>query len=149
MYAYDARRHFMWAKKLTGSQLNLWQGSGVNPNIFWGAIEAPKTPRGVGVERGRPLPTIFLILDLKMAICDACLVQFFWSSAKTLRGRKDTLAQVYFYWAGNRPPHPPGIDATAFRYVTLKFDPCLTLTLTLTGDRCPDGTVQRVNNVTF
>jgi len=24
-----------------------------------------------------------------------------------LRGRKDTLAQVYFYWGGNRPPLPP------------------------------------------
>ena len=31
----------------------------------------------------------------------------FCSLAKTLRGRKDTLAQVYFYWGGgNRPPRP-------------------------------------------
>ena len=33
--------------------------------------------------------------------------------AKTLRGRKDTLALVYFYWRGDRPPRPLGIDATA------------------------------------
>ena len=34
--------------------------------------------------------------------------------AKTLRGRKDTLALVYFYWGGgDRPPRPLGIDATA------------------------------------
>jgi len=32
----------------------------------------------------------------------------FGSSAKTLRGRKDTLAQIYFYWGGgNCPPRPP------------------------------------------
>ena len=35
----------------------------------------------------------------------------FCSSSKTLRGRKDPLAQVYFYW-GQSPPSPPGIDAT-------------------------------------
>jgi len=37
-----------------------------------------------------------------------------YTQAKTLRGRKDTLAQVYFYWGGvNRLPRPPpGIDAT-------------------------------------
>ena len=61
-------------------------------------------------DRGRghgPLPrNFFLILDLKMAICGAFLVQFFCSSAKTLRRRKDTLAQVYFYW-GAIAPSPP------------------------------------------
>jgi len=31
-----------------------------------------------------------------MAICGAFLVQFFCSSAKTLRGRKDTLAKYIF-----------------------------------------------------
>jgi len=31
----------------------------------------------------------------------------FCSSSKTFRGRKDTLAQVYFYW-GQSPPPPPG-----------------------------------------
>jgi len=36
----------------------------------------------------------------------------FGSSAKTLRGRKDTLAQVYFYWGAVAPLAPPGIDAT-------------------------------------
>ena len=51
-----------------------------------------------------------------MAICGAFLVQFC-SSAKTLRGRKDTLAQVYFYWGGQSPPSPPGIDATADGHV--------------------------------
>jgi len=29
-----------------------------------------------------------------------------------LRGRKDTLALVYFYLGGDRPPRPLGIDAT-------------------------------------
>jgi len=38
----------------------------------------------------------------------------FCSSAKTLRGRKDTLAQVYFYWGGIAPS-PPGIDATGWQ----------------------------------
>jgi len=38
----------------------------------------------------------------------------FCSSVKTLRGRKDTLAQVYFFigGGGNRPPLAPGIDVT-------------------------------------
>jgi len=53
-----------------------------------------------------------LILDLKMAICGAFLVQFFCSSAKTMRGRKDTLAQVYFY-LGGIALLVPGIDVTA------------------------------------
>ena len=44
-----------------------------------------------------------------MAICGAFLVQFFCSSAKTLRGRKDSLAQVYFYWGAIAPlATPPG-----------------------------------------
>jgi len=42
-----------------------------------------------------------------MAIRGAFLVQFFCSSSETLRGRKDTLAKVYFYWGDNRPPRPP------------------------------------------
>ena len=59
-----------------------------------------------------PPQKFFLILDLKMAICGAFLVHFC-SSAKTLRGRKDTLAQVYFYWGAIAPLAPPaGIDAT-------------------------------------
>jgi len=33
------------------------------------------------------------------------------TQAKTLRGRKDTLAQVYFI-GGNRPSRAPGIDST-------------------------------------
>jgi len=62
------------------------------------------SPSGEGEQP--PPQNFFLILDLKMAICGAFLVQFFCSSAKTLRGRKDTLAQVYFYW-GQSPPSPP------------------------------------------
>ena len=38
----------------------------------------------------------------------------FCSSAKTLRGRKDALAQVYFYWGGAIAA-PPGIDATVIQ----------------------------------
>ena len=86
----------------TSTNARIIKFSGVNPNIFWGGIEAPKAPR------------IFLILDLKMAICGAFLVQFFCSSAKTLTVRKNTLAQVYFYWGGGAiaPLAPPGIGAT-------------------------------------
>ena len=38
--------------------------------------------------------------------------------AKTLRGRKDSLALVYFYWRGDRPPRPLGIDATGCKCIT-------------------------------
>ena len=63
-----------------------------------------------------PPQNFFLILYLKMAICGAFLVQFFTVQLK-LEGRKDTLAQVYFYWGGgNRPSRPPpGIEATGPR----------------------------------
>jgi len=69
--------------------------SGVNPYIFCGGDR--------GAEGGG--------CGEVMWICGAFLVQFFCSSAKTLRGRKDTLAQVYFYWGGgNQPPRPrPGL----------------------------------------
>jgi len=78
--------------------------------VWGGGVPSP-LGKGSGEGAQPPLQNFFfLILDLKMAICGAFLVQFFCSSAKTLRGRKDTLAQVYFYWGGNRPP--PGIDAT-------------------------------------
>ena len=69
---------------------------------FWGAIEAP---RGYG-----PSPENFFwfrISTWRFVVHSWCN---FCSSSKTFRGRKDTLAQVYFYW-GQSPP-PPGIDAT-------------------------------------
>ena len=75
--------------------------SGVNPNIFGGAIEAPS---GLG----QPPPQNFfgfLISKWRFVVHSWCI---FCSSAKTLRERKDTLAQVYFYWGGggNRPSPP-------------------------------------------
>jgi len=81
------------------------KSSGINPNIFWAAIEAPKAPRGVGPlgegsgEGARPPPQKFLF-DFGSQNGDLwCILgAIFCSSAKTLRGRKDTLAQVYFYW---------------------------------------------------
>ena len=95
------------------------KSSGVNPKIFLGTIEAPKAPMGVGV---CPLPrSFFLILDLKMAICRAFLVQFFCSSAKTLTGRKDTLAQVYFYWGGGQSP-PLTPESTPLFQDTVNFN---------------------------
>jgi len=66
--------------------------SGVNPNIFWGGRSRRQRRRvGWGVWRGCPPPhwgrglgrglchlrRKFLILNLKMAICGAFLVQFF------------------------------------------------------------------------
>jgi len=60
---------------LTLRLFNIWQLTTATPTVAAAAT------------------TNFLILDLKMAICGAFLVQFFCSSAKTLRGRKDTLAQ--------------------------------------------------------
>jgi len=41
----------------------------------------------------------------------------FCSSAKTLRGRKDILAQVYFIGGQSPPSPPPGIDATVYRCI--------------------------------
>jgi len=35
-----------------------------------------------------------------------------YTQAKTLRGRNDTLAQVYFYWGQSPLSLPPGIDST-------------------------------------
>jgi len=90
-----------------------------------GAIEAPKAQRWVGVGRGVPLPTgegvwgggplPRIVFDFGPQNGDLwCILgAFFCSSAETLRGRKDTLAQVYFYGGGGNCPPPPGIDATA------------------------------------
>ena len=90
--------------------------SGVSPNIFGGTIEAPKAPRGVGCGRGVPLPTtpspefFFSILDLKMAICGAFLVQFFCTSATTLEAAKSYSRPGIFLLGGQSPhsPLPPG-----------------------------------------
>jgi len=75
--------------------------------VWGGGVPSP-LGKGSGEGAQPPPQKCFWILDLKMAICGAFLVQFFCSSAKTLRGRKDTLVQVYFYWGQLPPrPHPP------------------------------------------
>jgi len=76
-----------------------------------GAMEAPKAPRGVGCGEGCPsAPSPEFFFDFGSQNGDLWCISWcnFCSSAKTLSGRKDTLAQVYFYWGGNRPPRPPG-----------------------------------------
>jgi len=77
-----------------------WEQRRQSKYIFFGEGGDRGAEGAGGGVWGHPwLPrNFFLILDLKMAICGAFLVQFFCSSAKTLRGRKDTPAQVYFYW---------------------------------------------------
>ena len=62
---------------------------------------------------GAPSPEIFFDFGSQNGDLWCILGAIFGSSAKTLRGRKDALAQVYFYWGGNRPP--PGIDATVIQ----------------------------------
>ena len=55
----------------------------------------------------------------------------FCSSAKTLRGRKDTLAQVYFLLGGNRPRRPRDrrhCSWTSYRSVLKKNFPHVTKT---------------------
>jgi len=66
---------------------------------------------GRGLGRGLcPLPrNVFGFWISKWRFVVSFLVQFFCSSAKNLRGRKDTLVQVYFYW-GQLPPRPPPRD---------------------------------------
>jgi len=96
-------------------------GSGVNPNIFWGAIKAPKAPRGRGTV---PSPEIFFDFGSQNGDLWCILGAIFCSSAKTLTGRLDTLAQVYFYWGrGNRPPAPPpGSTPLTAGSDTLRYD---------------------------
>ena len=61
-----------------------------------------------------PYPEIFFDFGSQNGDLWCILGAVFCSSAKTLRGRKDTLAQVYFYWGGAIAPLAPGIDATVF-----------------------------------
>jgi len=97
---------------------------------FWGAIDAPKAPRGWGPLRERsgegagPPPQKFVFnFGSHNGDLWCILSAIFCSSAKTLRGRKDTLAQVYFYWGGGgqSPPPPAAIDATDTSTPTLCF----------------------------
>jgi len=58
-----------------------------------------------------PLPrNFFLILDLKMAICGAFLVQFFAVQLKLLGGEKILSPRYIFIGGGQSPPphRPPG-----------------------------------------
>jgi len=95
--------------------------------IFFGggAIEAPRRwgvgrgcppPTGGGVWRGgtAPSPEFFFDFGSQNGDLWCILGAIFCSSAKILRGRKDTLAQIYFYWGGGEmaPPPPPRVDAT-------------------------------------
>jgi len=60
------------------------------------------------VGRGHsPLPRIFFDFGSQNGDLWCLLGAMFCSLAETLRGRKDTLARVYFYWRGNRPARPP------------------------------------------
>jgi len=53
-----------------------------------------------------PLPRIFFYFGSQNGDLWCILGAIFCSSAKTLRGRKDTLARVYFYWGGAITPPP-------------------------------------------
>ena len=87
---------------------NMWPAPSIQI-YFGGAIEAPKPSRGVGVG-------IFFDFGSQNGDLWCILGAIFCSSAKTLRGRKDTLAQVYFLLEGAIAPlaPPSGIDATGF-----------------------------------
>jgi len=58
------------------------------------------SPLGEGSGEGAQLPPEKFFFDFGSQNDDLwCILgAIFCSSAKTLRGRKDTLAQVYFYW---------------------------------------------------
>jgi len=47
------------------------------------------------------LYTVAFCVELNVTLSFTRCITY--TQAKTLRGRKDTLAQVYFYWRGNRP----------------------------------------------
>ena len=99
--------------------------SGVNPNIFGGTIEAPKAPRGVGCGRGVPLPTTpspefffrFWISKWRFVVHSWC--NFFALQLQLLRGRKVTLAQVYFYWGAIAPLAPPPGSTPLYSFIAL------------------------------
>jgi len=71
---------------------------------------------GPGEEHG-PLPRILFDFGCQNGDLWCILGAIFCSSAKTLRGRKDTLAQVYLYWGeAIALLAPPRIDATVSRH---------------------------------
>ena len=110
--------------------------SGVNPNIFWAAIEAPKAPRGMGCGEGcppphwgrglgrghSPLPRNFFWFWISKwrFVVHFCIfvVQFFAVQLKLWGGEKILSPRYIFIGGGNRPiaPSPPGIDATVRFY---------------------------------
>jgi len=93
--------------------------SGVNPNIFLGGDRRAEGAEGVGSTKGGVRN--FFLFWISNGDLWCILSAIFCSSAKTLRGRKDTLAQVYFYWGGAIAPTPAAIDATDTSNTTLCF----------------------------
>jgi len=79
--------------------------SGVNANIFLGAIEAPRG--GVWGGGTVPSPENFFDFGSQNADLWCIFVAVFAVQLKLLGGEK-ILAQVYFYLGGNRTLAPPG-----------------------------------------
>jgi len=84
--------------------------SGVNPNIFLEGDRGAEGDEEGGVHWGgvwgkgtAPSPEIFLDFGSQNGDLWCIPGAIFCSSAKTLRGRKDTLARVYFYWGQSNP----------------------------------------------
>ena len=84
--------------------------------IFWGGGRSRRRRRrggwsplwrGLGKGHG-PSPENFLDFGSQNGDLWCIPGAIFCSSAKTLRGRKDTLARVYFYWGQSNPSPPPG-----------------------------------------
>jgi len=79
--------------------------------IYFGGVGrecGPHWGRGLGREHS-PSPENYFDFGSQNGDLWCILGAIFSSSAKTLRGRKDTLAQVYFYWGeAIAPSLPPG-----------------------------------------